>query len=189
MVQVGVVYHSISGSCKALAEAVAEGVNNEPGCKGITLVIEGKDIHQGRFDNPALMTHLDQCEAVVLGSPTFMGAVSAQFKAFMDAASERYSNRSWLDKLAAGFTVGGNSSGDQLGTIRTLQIFAAQMGMLWVPIDILPSQDPKGRNRSGCQSGLVTVAESAGGIHELDRLTASHLGNRVAHLASRISRL
>ncbi|WP_444930877.1 flavodoxin family protein [Microbulbifer sp. SSSA002] len=187
MIKIGVVYHSVSGCSKALAEAIVEGIHSRDGCEGVALEIRGEKIHQGRFDDQALLRQLDQCEAIALGSPTFMGTVSAQFKAFMDAASERYGDRSWLDKLATGFTVGSHFSGDQLATIRTLQVFAAQMGMLWVPLDILPSQDPQGRNRGGCQSGLVAVAEGAGEIHELDRLTGVQLGRRMGALAQRFS--
>ncbi|WP_444908091.1 flavodoxin family protein [Microbulbifer sp. SSSA008] len=187
MKRVGVVYHSVSGCSKVLAESVVEGVNTLEKCIGVALEIQGESILHGRYEDQSLLAQLDQCEAIVMGSPTFMGTVSAQFKAFMDAASERYGDRCWLDKLAAGFTVGSNFSGDQLGTIRTLQVFAAQMGMLWVPLDILPSQDSLGRNRGGCQSGLVAVAEGAGEIHELDRLTAVHLGRRIAGLALRTS--
>ncbi|GAA5442718.1 NAD(P)H dehydrogenase (quinone) [Microbulbifer sp. NBRC 101763] len=185
MIKVGVVYHSVCGTTKALAEAVVKGVNNLTGCEGIALAVEGQHIRAGRFDNQRIMAQLDECEAIVLGSPTFMGNVSAQFKSFIDAASDRYSELKWADKLAAGFTIGSNYSGDQLNTIQALQIFSSQMGMLWVPLDILPSRDMQGRNRGGCQLGLIAVEESGGGIHELDRLTAVYLGERVGRVVSR----
>ncbi|MFA0812104.1 flavodoxin family protein [Microbulbifer epialgicus] len=125
MNKIGVVYHSICGSTRELAQAVVVGAANISGCEGVELPVCGEDIQQGRYRNHDLMIQLDQCEAIVLGSPTFMGNVTAQFKAFMDAASGRYSDRSWIDKFAAGFTIGGNFSGDQLNTIQTMQIFAA----------------------------------------------------------------
>ncbi|WP_444909488.1 flavodoxin family protein [Microbulbifer sp. TRSA005] len=187
MIKAGVVYHSVCGSTRTLAEATADGINSIPGCEGVTFAVEAKHIQHGRYENPDLMHRLDQCDGIVLGSPTFMGSVSAQFKAFMDAASERYSSRGWVDKLSAGFTIGSNFSGDQLNTLTTLQIFAAQMGMLWVPNDILPNLDVQGRNRSGCQSGLVAVVNTEGAVHELDRLTALYLGERIGRLLKRFS--
>ncbi|WP_444921989.1 flavodoxin family protein [Microbulbifer sp. CnH-101-G] len=189
MIKVGVVYHSVCGSTRTLAEAIVDGINSNPGCEGGAFAIEGAHIIQGRYHNPELMLRLDQCDGIVLGSPTFMGSVSAQFKAFMDAASERYSGRGWVDKLSAGFTIGSNFSGDQLNTISTLQIFASQMGMLWVPLDIVPSQDAEGRNRSGCQSGLVAVLESEGAVHELDYHTALYMGGRIGRLLGRFQQL
>ncbi|BBM03709.1 flavodoxin family protein [Microbulbifer sp. GL-2] len=186
MSKVGVVYHSVCDSTRGLAQAVVEGVNNVSGCEGVELTILGEDIQLGRYRNSELMVQLDRCKAIVLGSPTFMGCVSAQFKAFMDTASERYSDRSWMDKLAAGFTIGGNFSGDQLNTIQTMQIFAAQTGMLWAPLGILTDSEGKGRNRGGCQSGLVAVAERDGGLHQLDLLTAQYLGERVGGLSLRL---
>ncbi|WP_226646632.1 flavodoxin family protein [Microbulbifer variabilis] len=189
MIKVGVVYHSVCGSTRTLAEAIVDGINSIPGCEGEALAIKGEHIIQGRYHNPELMLRLDQCNGIVFGSPTFMGSVSAQFKAFMDAASERYSGRGWVDKLSAGFTIGSNFSGDQLNTISTLQIFAAQMGMLWVPLGILPNHDVKRRNRSGCQSGLVAVVEGEGTVHELDYHTALYMGERIGQLLGRLQLL
>ncbi|MFC6631708.1 flavodoxin family protein [Microbulbifer taiwanensis] len=184
MSRLAVVYHSATGTTEILAKAVAAGVHSVAGAEAAVLKIEGTDIDRGRYTNGEIMRQLDTCDGILFGSPTFMGSVSAQFKAFMDASSDRYSERAWAGKLAAGFTIGSSPSGDQLNCVQTLQVFASQHGMLWAGIDLPTGWDSYGRNRMGAQSGLIALQTDAGGVHRLDRLTAMYLGERVAGLAT-----
>lgn len=109
---VAVVFHSASGSTKQLVQAVAAGAAVQPGVDAIQTEIAGADIVEGRFCNTKLLQQLDKADALVFGSPTYMGCVSAQFKAFSDATSELWSKQSWANKVAAGFTIGANLSGN-----------------------------------------------------------------------------
>ncbi|WP_193164327.1 flavodoxin family protein [Microbulbifer hainanensis] len=184
MTKIAVVYHSSTGTTEQLACAIAEGVHTTAGAEAILLKVSEEAIRQGRYIDGEVMRQLDCCDGIVFGSPTFMGCVSAQFKAFMDATSERYGRRAWADKQAAGFTIGGSPSGDQLNTLQTLQIFAGQHGMLWMGIDLPAGWDSAGRNRLGAQTGLIAQRTESGGVHPQDHLTASYLGQRFArHLA------
>ncbi len=182
---VAVVYHSVTGTTAGLAEAVREGAAGIDRVNGLSVRIDERDIHGGRYRNTEVLAAISTADALIFGSPTFMGCVSAQFKAFADATSEIWAARSWAGKLAAGFTIGTNLSGDQLNTIQYLNIFASQQGMLWVGIDIPGGYDPEHRNRLGAQSGLI--AHSADGhLHAADIKTAKYLGARVGMLARRI---
>ena len=124
------------------------------------------------------MESISTADAVVFGSPTYMGCVSAQFKAFADATGELWSKGKWVDKVAAGFTIGSNLSGDQLSVIQYISTFANQHGMLWSGLDIRSSE---ALNRLGAQSGLIAHS-SDGTVHETDRKTAHYLGARVARI-------
>ncbi len=177
---VAVVFHSASGSTAQLAQAVAEGAGSIAGVNGQCVEIKGSDIIQGRYANNDVMRTLDKAYAIIFGSPTYMGGVSAQFKAFADASSERWSESGWRNKLAAGFTIGGNLSGDQLATIQYLQILAMQHCMLWVGLDVRGQQEAD-LNRLGAHSGLIAHC-GANGVHPVDINTAFYLGQRVAGL-------
>ena len=178
---VAVIYHSTTGTTEQLADAVAEGIV-DAGADVAAFRIDGEDIREGRFVNRDVLRAVGQAGAVIMGSPTYMGGISAQFKAFADATGEIWSKREWADKFAAGFTIGSNFSGDQLNTIQYLQTFANQHGMLWVSLDIPGGYESGIKNRLGAQSGLIAQTRDAR-AHEHDLLAARHLGKRVAGLA------
>lgn len=123
-----------------------------------------------------------------------MGTVSAPFKAFMDATSRIWLSQDWKDKLAAGFTNSSSHSGDKLSTLQQLAIFAAQHGMIWISLGLMPGNNhSKGTsndlNRLGSWLGAMAqsnadqtpdIAPTNG-----DLLTAEFLGQRVAEAALR----
>ena len=133
-------------------------------------------------------TDLEVADAIVFGSPTYMGNVSAPFKAFMDASSNAWFSDGWKDKLAAGFTNSGSQNGDKLNSLQQLMVFAAQHGMLWVSLGLKPGNNhSKGSvndlNRLGSFAGAMAqsnVDQGAEGMLESDLKTAEHLGRRVA---------
>ncbi|MFN3587720.1 MAG: flavodoxin family protein, partial [Moraxellaceae bacterium] len=90
---------------------------------------------------------------------------------------------------AAGFTNSGGLSGDKQGVLFQLQTFAAQHGMLWVPLPLMPEgTGPEDRNRLGSHLGLMTQADNAPA--ELtpppgDVRTAEWFGRHVAERARR----
>ena len=175
-----IVYHTVTGTTRKLAQAAYEGAL-EVGPAEIH-AINGSDIHAGRFENDALLEAIDRSSGVLFGTPTFMGGPTAQFKAFADATGDRWAEARWSGKVAAGFTVGTNPNGDQLGTLVQLCIFAAQHGMIWSGLDLPGGRDPGGRNRLGAHLGLVADSRD-GSVADIDCVTAKYLGNRTARIA------
>ncbi|MGY5797001.1 flavodoxin family protein [Rheinheimera faecalis] len=183
-----IVYHSVTGTTAQLAEAIAAGCCSEHTINVQLLRIDGADITQGRYKNSIVLEAIDQADAVIFGSPTFMGSVSAQFKAFADAtAGDHWGEQLWADKVAAGFTVGTGYCGDTLHSLHYLQILAAQHGMLWAGLDLAGAGDVKAPNRLGAQAGLIARAVD-GAIEQPDLQTAFYLGQRVARVVSRTTR-
>jgi len=93
MTDIAIVFHSGFGHTQVQANSIAKGAAN----------VEGVSVKQ--FNVDALsddLAELDSMDAIVFGSPTYMGAASAPFKAFMDASSRIYSEQRWKDKIAAG---------------------------------------------------------------------------------------
>lgn len=184
--KVAVVFHSATGSTRKLAQAVVSGAAMAPSVEVVAVEIIGADIVEGRFLNIGLLEQLDNADAIIFGSPTYMGCVSAQFKAFTDATSELWATQAWANKIAAGFTIGANLSGDQLSTIQYMQVFANQHGMLWVGLDIPGNYDPALRNRLGAQSGLIAHCVDTE-LNETDLLAARYLGQRVVQVGKKFT--
>ena len=188
MTQVAIVYHSGFGHTDVLAGDVARGVE-DAGARAIPLKIEA-----GQTDFDAFFAAIAESDAIIFGSPTYMGSVSAPMKAFMDASAAVYFTKQWKDKLGAAFTVSGSPSGDKLNTLTSLAIFAAQHGMLWIGTGQNPGNNDDTsaatdvENRLG--SSIGAMAQAANDSPEVtpktgDRATAASLGQRVASAATR----
>ena len=184
MSTVVVIYFSATGVTERLATAICEGASTLT--DAATHRIAGSEIIDGRFRNEAALKLVDSADAVVFGSPTYMGGPAAQFKAFADATGDRWSERTWAHKVAAGFTTGTCANGDQGHTLAYFAVLAAQHGMIWCNLDIPGGYDPQNRNRLGTQMG-VSSQQVEGSLPAADLLTAQHLGQQVASLALRLA--
>lgn len=187
MTTVSIVYHSGTGHNAKMAEAVAKGAGSVAGVKVQVLAISGDDIEKGRFKNEAFLAAIDASDAVIFGSPTYMGGPSGQFKCFADATAGRWFQGGWRDKLAAGFSVSMGPSGDKLSTLHYFFTLAMQHGMIWVGMPESPVND-KGINRLSSYSGVMGQAGQEPvdvAPNEADKLTGELLGKRVAESAQR----
>lgn len=191
MTTVAIVYHSGYGHTAKIAESIAEGVQ-AAGATANLLRIDGLT-----QDFDPIIDAVTAADAVIFGAPTYMGDVSAPFKAFADASSKAFFTGAWADKLAAGFTNSHSFSGDKLHALQSLAILAAQHGMNWINLGLAPpnltaaERGPEVLNRVGGFIGLMAQSDNAGadvtppkGDHD----TARHLGGRVAAAAIRWSK-
>lgn len=188
MPTVSIVYYSGSGHTAAMAEAVASGARSAAGTTVHLLRVEGKDIAEGRYKNQAVLDTLTASDAIIFGSPTYMGGPSGQFKCFADATSGLWFQQKWLNKLAAGFTVSGGASGDKLATLQYFFILSQQHGMLWIGTGVLPYATGE-INRYSFSSGAAGQAMQEPPSEKPDAedlRTGAHLGKRVAEAAARL---
>lgn len=187
MPTVAIVYFSAQGHTHQIAEAVAEGAKGVAGTTVELVRIVGTDLTEGRWKNPAALATLAAADAIIFGTPTYMGGYSAQVKAFIDAASEVWMKLGWKDKLAAGFTHSGGLSGDKLNTLQSLWINAMQHGMVWVgQAEMVEGAGPDKVNRLSAFSGVMAQTDwGQDKVNDGDRKTAAILGTRVAEAAAR----
>ncbi len=183
MGSIGVVYDSGYGHTAAQARAVGEGAAAIPGMDVALYFAE---------EVSADPRQLDHCDALIFGTPTYMGSCSAVFKAFMEASAKIWLNQGWKGKLAAGFTNSSGHSGDKHSTLTQLWVFAMQHGMVWVGLGLLDgNRSSTGSdaelNRLGAYAGAMAQCNADQGLEGMkdsDLRTASALGERVArHVA------
>ena len=185
MTTVAVVFHSATGRTKALAEAVVRGAGAVPGTTTHLLSVD---------DGPRIHDVLATADAIVFGCPTYMGSASGAFKSFMDATSAVWALQGWHDKIAAAFTHSAAPSGDKLGTLTQLAVFAAQHGMIWIGLGLPPTYagaaaEVEDTNRLGSHLGAMAQSRpGASSVPSSDLRTAELLGRRVADAARRWSR-
>jgi len=183
MASIVVIYHSGYGHTAKQAEAVAKGANAD-----LIAISETGDI------NDADWVKLDSAKAIIMGSPTYMGTVSWQFKKFADASSKVWFTQGWKNKLFAGFTNSASLNGDKASTISYLITLAMQHSGIWAGTGIMPAS-MKASSRSdvnslGGFSGALMATPADASVDEVnsaDLETARLLGARVAELAAKLS--
>ena len=189
-VSVVVAYHSGFGHTARQAAAVRDGAASVPG-----VAAELRDV--GVLDDD-LWTALETADAIVFGSPTYMGSPSAVFQAFAEASGGVWARQGWKDKVAAGFTNSAGISGDKLNTLTSMAVLAAQHGMHWVNLALPPGWlyrsdgDIDDLNRLGGFLGAMAQSPSDAGPDTSpssgDLRTAHHLGRRVAEVTAQLTR-
>jgi NAD(P)H dehydrogenase (quinone) len=186
MTLIAIAYHSGYGHTKKVAEAVAAGAASVAGC-------DSKLIDVSTIDDSGWAA-LAGADAIVFGSPTYMGGASAPFKTFADASSRVWFTQGWKDKIAGGFTCSLAMSGDKYATLMSFVTLSMQHGMVWVGLGMMPSStpgDPEQMNRIGSYIGVMAQAdnvppEQSPPKGDLD--TAQAYGERIANEAKRRQR-
>jgi NAD(P)H dehydrogenase (quinone) len=181
MAKVAVVFHSGYGHTQRLAQSVAEGA----GADLITIDADG-NVPEAAWDT------LAAADAIIFGSPTYMGMVSWQFKKFADASSKPWYVQAWKDKIFGGFTNSANVDGDKHSTLHYMMTLAMQHGGLWAGTG-MAYNNHKGSLRADINymaSNAGPVAQtpgdaSASEMNAGDLETGRKYGERIAALAAK----
>lgn len=183
MKTIAIVYHSANGRTERIAQTIASGAHRVPGCE-VQLLKAQELIGQPQ----ALLAY----HGLILGSPTYLGGVSAPLKALMDATGPLWRQQNLRGRLAAGFTVSALPAGDKQSTLISLFTFCMQHGMLWAGNPILPEQhqgvpEHEAANRLGSWSGLMAQADKTApdfcpGDLKTARLFGQHFAETLSHL-------
>ena len=179
MANIVVVFHSGYGHTQRVAQAVADGA----GAQLLAIDADG-NLPEGGWEL------LAAADAIIFGSPTYMGGVSWQFKKFADASSKVWFTQGWKDKLFAGFTNSATMNGDKVTTMTYLWTLAMQHSGIWVSMGILPTNNKAATRDSmnyvGGYGGLLTQSPSDASPAEMlkgDFDTARAFGERIAAVA------
>lgn len=182
MAKVVVIYHSGYGHTAKQAEAVAQGAGAQ------LFAID----QEGNLTDEAWQA-LDDADAIVLGSPTYMGAASWQFKKFAEATSKRWFTQVWKNKVFGGFTNSASMNGDKFSTLQYLFTLAMQHSGLWVGTGMLPSNSKAAQrddvNYLGAFSGAMMQSPSDASVEEViagDLETARLYGERIAKVTAHL---
>ncbi|NKJ06966.1 flavodoxin family protein [Rhizobium sp. SG741] len=178
-----VVYHSGYGHTQRMAEAVAEGAG------GVLYAIDA----DGNLSDDGWAA-LDAADAIIFGSPTYMGGPSWQFKKFADTSSKAWFTNKWQDKVFGGFTNSASLNGDKLNTLEYFVLLAGQHGGLWVSLGIKPANVKASTrddaNRMGSYIAPMAQSDADAAPNEMsvgDLETARTYGERVARVARRFA--
>jgi NAD(P)H dehydrogenase (quinone) len=193
MPKVLVLFYSRTGNTARIADAVAEGaaqvrfteveirkvpelapeevIAKVPGWK------EVRDEHQQKYRSLGVgdVEELVQYDALILGSPTRYGSMSAELKVVMDATGPLWSRGALVDKVGGAFTSVSTPHGGHETTLWSIMTAMGNFGMIIVP----PGYTDPLAFKAGSPYGAT--ATTGGGAPTGDDLAfARHQGKRVA---------
>jgi len=157
MVRILVVYDSVSGNTELMAQAVAKGA------KGVSQA----EVVLKRVDCVALKDMLSS-HAIVIGSPTYYGLMSARIKELLDRSVKVHGKLE--GKVGAAFT---SSGGAASGAETTL-------------LSMIEAMLVHGMIVQGRHEGKHYGAAAVGKPNDKDRKLCEELGRRTAELAKMI---
>ncbi|MYM36152.1 NADPH-dependent FMN reductase [Duganella sp. FT50W] len=184
MSKIIVVYHSGYGHTQRVAEYVGAGAGGE-----LLAIDADGNLPEGGWDK------LAAADAIVFGTPTYMGSPSWQFKKFADASSKVWFTRGWQDKVFGGFTNSASFNGDKQVSLIALQTLASQHGGIWVSLGLAPANTKAAQrtdlNNLGGSVGALVQSPSDASVDEIpqgDLDTAKAYGKRIAEVAARLAK-
>jgi NAD(P)H dehydrogenase (quinone) len=195
MAEILVLYYSVGGSVRRMAEFLAEGVERVPGAAARLRTVPR--VSTGIGSVPAVpesgspyceLGDLEECAGLALGSPTRFGNMAAPLKHFWDGTSLLWQRGTLAGKPACVFTSTASLHGGQETTLVSMMLPLLHHGMLILG---LPYTQPElNATRSGGTpygpSHFAGVADDLP-IAEHERTLCIAQGRRLAEVAVKLA--
>ncbi len=196
MAEILVLYYSRGGSVARLARQIARGIGEVPGMSArlrtvppVAAVTQTSAPPVPEDGAPYVeVADLEQCDGIVLGSPTRFGNMAAPVKHFLDGLGAQWVNGTLSGKPAAVLTSTASMHGGQESTLLSMQLPLLHHGCLIVGI---PFTEPALSHTTG--GGTPYGASHVAGAQDDPQPSddeahlARVLGRRVADIARRLA--
>jgi len=189
-----IIYHSRLGSVQKMARLIARGVESTSGAESIVrtvpnVVASSEATEVTETDEPfVVLDDLANCDALILGSPTRFGNMSAAMKYFLDGTSSLWMSGGLASKPAAVFTSSSSMHGGQESTLLSMMTPLLHHGMLICGLPFT-EQALNTTTTGGTPYGASHVAgkSNSNPISDEERALCIALGKRVAELGTKLS--
>jgi NAD(P)H dehydrogenase (quinone) len=203
MTKILIVYYSMYAHIHTMAEAVAEGVRQVPGCEAVLKRVpetlsEAVLGAMGAVDAQKSMSHiplatvddLAAADAVIFGTPTRFGNMCGQMRQFLDATGQLWLTGALVGKVGSVFTSSATQHGGQESTILSFHTTLLHQGMVIVGLPYaFAGQMDNSEITGGSPYGASTVAGTKGerrpSANEL--AGARFQGSHVAAIAKKLA--
>jgi NAD(P)H dehydrogenase (quinone) len=176
MCKVLIVHYSMYGHIYRMAEAVAEGVREVPGCEAIikrvpeTLPDEvlglmgAVEAQKGMAHIPvATVNDLADADAIIFGTPTRFGNMCGQMRQFLDATGGLWMKGALVGKVGSVFVSSATQHGGQESTILSFHTSLLHQGMVVVGLPYsFAGQMGIGEITGGSPYGASTITGGQG---------------------------
>jgi NAD(P)H dehydrogenase (quinone) len=195
MAEILVLYYSVGGAVRRMAEQVAEGVERVPGAaarlrtvpkvSAVTLQAQPGIPPEGA--PYCELADLESCAGLALGSPTRFGNMAAPLKHFLDGTGAFWLKGTLAGKPACVFTASASMHGGQETTLVSMMLPLLHHGMLIVGLPY--TQAELNATRSGGTpygpSHFAGVADDQP-VTDAERALCIAQGRRLAEIALKL---
>ncbi len=195
-----IVFYSRYGNTAKLAEAIAEGARAVPGAEvNLRRVADlapaeviARDVRWtatrqelAKYPPPTL-ADLEGADAIIFGTPTRFGNMTAELKSFIDLTGGIWVKGALVDKVGSVFTTNSTPHSGKESTLLTMMVPLLHHGMVIVGV---PQTVPE-TNRAGSYYGSTSTSGPRSEIPPTadDLAVARAQGKRVAEVAGAIVR-
>lgn len=197
MSEILVLYYSLHGAVREMAQLVARGVEQVPGATArirtvpkVSTVCEAVEEPIPDSGAPYVeLKDLEECIGLALGSPTRFGNMAAPLKYFWDGTTPQWLKGALVGKPAALFTSTASMHGGQETTLVSMMLPLMHHGMVILG---LPYSNPELASTAsgGTPYGASHVAGLDGNrpISEEERKLCLALGRRLAETALKLAK-
>jgi NAD(P)H dehydrogenase (quinone) len=198
MTKVLVLYYSSYGHIETMAHAVAEGVRTagaEVDVKRVPELVPAEVAKSSHFklDQAAPIATIDELanyDAIIFGTPTRFGNMTAQMRNFLDQAGGLWFQNKLVGKVASVFTSSATQHGGQESTILTFIPTLLHLGMIYVGLPYtFAGQFGHDEVKGSSPYGASTVAGGDGSRQPsaVELEAARFQGGHVAEIARKVS--
>ena len=198
MTRILVLYYSMYGHVETLAQAVAEGARSVDGVEVTlkrvpeTMPPEIAREHGAKLDQEAPVAspkELGDYDAILFGSPTRFGNMTAQMRNFLDQTGSLWVKGALVGKVASVFTSTGTGGGNE-STIISFVTTLMHHGMIYVGLPYAcPELADVSEVKGGSPWGAATIAGADGSRQPTAKelAQARYQGRHVATIARKLS--
>ena len=203
MSKILIVYYSMYTHIHKMAEAVAEGVRQVPGCEALLKRVPetlSSDVlsSMGALEAQksmqlipiATVDDLAGADAIIFGTPTRFGNMCGQMRQFLDATGQLWMTGALVGKVGSVFTSSATQHGGQESTILSFHTTLLHQGMVIVGLPYtfagqMENSDITGGSPYGASTIAGTKGERSPSANEL--AGARFQGAHVAGIAKKLT--
>ncbi|MDK2920189.1 MAG: hypothetical protein PWQ37_2922 [Candidatus Petromonas sp.] len=197
-----ILFYSLYGHIKAMAEAVADGAREVEGAEVIlrrvpeTLSEEilekmgALEVQKSFEDIPVVkLEELKEADAIIFGTPTRFGNMCGQMRQFLDSTGGLWAEGALIGKVGSVFTSSATQHGGQESTILSFHTTLLHHGMIVVGLPYSFEGQEGIDEMSGCSpygSSTITGSDGSRMPSENELAGARFQGKHVATIASKL---
>jgi len=193
MVELLVLYYSVGGSVRRMAELVAEGIERVPGAAARLRTVPRISSDEKAIPKAGPpyceLGDLEECAGLALGSPTRFGNMAAPLKQFLDETGLLWQRGALAGKPACVFTSSASLHGGQETTLVSMMLPLLHHGMLIVglPYTLAELNATRTGGTPYGASHFAGVADDQP-VSEAERALCVAQGKRLAEISLKLCR-